>query len=399
MKILLVNKFYYPRGGDCICTIELEKLLIQQGHEVAVFSMQHPDNLPSEWSKYFPEEIDFSNPGKKNWIDFVFRPLGTNEVKRKFTQLIDDFDPDIVHLHNIHTQISPIVAKIAFERGIKVVWTLHDLKLLCPRYDCLRNGEQICERCFISKKYVLKYSCMKNSLPASLLAYIEAVKWNKLKLEKYTHTFICPSQFMYEKMIQGGFRKDKLKVLCNFIDAEKIKNCEVEHHRKDYYCYVGRISGEKGIETLLQAAGQLPYTLKVVGNGVLLDELRGKYVSDNIEFLGYRQWSSIKSIVSNARFIVIPSEWYENNPLSVLEAQCLGTPVLGANIGGIPELINDENGVLFNVADVTGLKEKIMMLFNDDSRGYNYEKIARDSKKQYSSENYYNQLMTIYQSI
>lgn len=396
MRILLANKYYYPRGGDCICTIELEKLLKQQGHEVAVFSMQHPDNIPTEWGKYFPEEVDFSKSGKKNIFNFISRPLGASDVKQKFTQLLDDFNPDIVHLHNIHTQISPIIAKIASKRGVKVVWTLHDYKLLCPRYDCLRNGKQVCELCFDDKKNVLKYSCLKNNISASLLAYLEAVKWNRAVLEKYTHTFICPSHFMREKMIRGGFQEEKLNVLCNFINKEKVRTTKFMP-RENYYCYLGRISEEKGLETLLQAAGKLPYPLKIIGDGPLLVELKEKYPLDNVEFLGYRHWDSIKSIVSSARFIVIPSEWYENNPLSILEAQCLGTPILGADIGGIPELIGKENGMLFRVADVIELQEKITFFFNDHTH-YNYEKIATESQSRYSSENYYDQLMKIYQS-
>lgn len=138
MKVLLVNKFYYYRGGDCICTINLEALLKENGHEVSVFAMQFSENLPTPWSKYFPSEIKFK-PGI-GMIEAFTRPFGTNEVKTKFNALLDDFCPDIVHVHNIHSQLSPIVIEIAHKRGIKVVWTLHDYKLLCPRYDCLRNN-------------------------------------------------------------------------------------------------------------------------------------------------------------------------------------------------------------------------------------------------------------------
>lgn len=149
------------------------------------------------------------------------RPLGTNEVKRKFCALLDEFKPDVVHLNNIHTQLSPIIAELAHEREIKVVWTLHDLKLLCPRYDCLRNGKIACEECFMDKRKVLEYKCMKNSIVASFLAYKEAVSWNRERLEKCTDIFICPSLFIANKMIQGGFNKTKMCTLCNFIDIEK----------------------------------------------------------------------------------------------------------------------------------------------------------------------------------
>lgn len=126
MKVLLANKFYYRRGGDCVCTLNLEQLLKDHNHDTAVFAMQHPENFPTPWSKYFPSEIRFS-PGP-NILETFRRPFGSKEVKRKFNALLDDFQPDVVHLNNIHTQLSPLIAELAHRRGIKVVWTLHDLE-------------------------------------------------------------------------------------------------------------------------------------------------------------------------------------------------------------------------------------------------------------------------------
>jgi len=390
MKILLVNKFYYRRGGDCIYTINLEQLLQQSGHETAVFAMQYPDNLTSEWSKYFPSEINFSIG--LGMIEAFLRPMDSREVRKKFSALLDDFRPDVVHLNNIHSQLSPVVVQIAHERGIKAVWTLHDYKLLCPRYDCLRKGEQICELCFRDKKQVLKNRCMKNSLFASLIAYLEAQKWSREKLEKYTDVFICPSQFMANKMIQGGFDRNKITPLCNFIDVAKTQRDNYD--KEDYCCFIGRLSNEKGIKTLIEAVKQLPYQLKVVGGGPLLEELRESNKNENTEFLGYKDWNEIRNIVGKARFAVIPSEWYENNPLSVIEAQCMGTPVLGAKIGGIPELIETgKTGMLFESRNNKDLKEKIGQMFAAD---FNYAQIAKESQNRFSAEKYYQEILKIY---
>jgi len=394
MKILLVNKFYYPRGGDCIYTIELEKLLKQKGHEVAVFSMQHPENLPSAYSQYFPSETIFSLSNTKGIVESFLRPFGTLEVKQKFTALLDTFHPDVVHLNNIHTQLSPLLAEMAHKRGVKVVWTLHDYKLLCPRYDCLQNGTQPCEQCFTDITQVLRNKCMKNSLLASVIAYAEARKWSKEKLNVYTDVFICPSRFMKDKMLQGGFEAAKLHTLCNFIDIEKT---ERDTYDKDqYYCFVGRLSHEKGVETLVRAASQLPYKLKIVGGGPLLDKLqalsKGK---STIEFVGQQPWSEVKEIVSKARFSVIPSEWYENNPLSVIEALCLGTPVLGARTGGIPELIEEgKTGLLFEPKNSDDLKLKIQEMF---LLKIDYKVVAENSQLRFSSEQYYDALLKLYQ--
>lgn len=391
MRILLANKFYYRRGGAEVYNINLEQLLKNNGHNVAVFAMHHSQNIASSYSNYFPKEVEYGSINVKQFYLLLTRPFGTCEVKRKFNALLDAFRPDIVHFNNIHSQISPIIVQIAHERGIKTVWTIHDYKLLCPRYDCLRNGMQICELCFTDKKQVLKNRCMKNSLLASLIAYKEAQKWTREKLEKYTDVFICPSQFMANKMIQGGFSRNKITVLCNFFDTEKTKRGNFD--KGNYYCYFGRLSHEKGVETLIDVATKLSFELKIIGNGPLSEELQRSIQEHNIEFLGYKNWNEIKNIVGKARFIVIPSEWYENNPLSVIEAQCLGTPVLGANIGGIPELIDETNGMLFESRNVGDLKNKIAQMFESE---FYYQQIAQDAQQRYSAESYYNEILKIY---
>ena len=392
MKILLVNKFYYRRGGDCIYMLNLEQLLKAHGHEVAVFAMDYPENLDTPWKKYFPKNMS-------KLMAFT-RPFGSHEVKSTFKKLLDDFKPDVVHLNNVHTQLSPVMAELAHQRGIKVVWTLHDYKLLCPRYDCLKNGNTICETCFNSdKKACLDNKCMKGSKLASFIGYKEAVTWNRKRLEACTDVFICPSQFMADKMVQGGFSKSKMQTLCNFIDVEKCKfsstdgtdytdDVELLPKREDYYCFIGRLSHEKGAKTLIEAANQLPYKLVIIGGGPLMDELKS-VAHTNIEFVGFKQWDDIKQLVGKARFSVIPSEWYENNPLSVIEAQCLGTPVLGANIGGIPELTD----YTFSSGNIADLKTKIEKMWNSE---LDYQQIASDAQHRYDAETYYDKLINIY---
>lgn len=389
MKILLANKFYYRRGGDCVCTINLEELLKSHGHEVAIFAMQHPDTLPTPWSWYFPSEVKFK-PGP-GMIEAFLRPFGTREVKNKFNALLDDFQPDVVHLNNIHSQLSPLIAELAHQRGIKVVWTLHDYKLLCPRYDCLRDGKKACEECFTNKHKVLEYKCMKGSAVASLLAYKEAMKWNRERIEKCTDIYLCPSRFMANKMTEGGFSPDKIHKLCNFIDVEKCR--KDSYSKEDYYCFIGRLSHEKGIKTLIESANSLPYKLVIIGGGPLEEEAKAQ-AGNKVEFVGFKQWEQIKEIVGKARFSVIPSECYENNPLSVIEAQCLGTPVLGARIGGIPELIEEGvSGMTFESRNVKDLKEKIESMF---ATSFDYRVISESSQRRYNAENYYNQIVEIY---
>ena len=390
MRILLSNKIYSRGGGASIYTLNLEELLRDKGHDVAFFAMEHPLALDSKWSKYFPSEVNLKSTASK--LRFIPRCLGDRETASKFKSMLEEFRPDVVHLNNIHSQLSPVIAEIAHKRGCRVVWTLHDYKLLCPRYDCLRNGKQSCEACFYDKRNVLRHKCMKNSLPSSVIAYCEALKWNRATLEACTDAFICPSLFMKTKMEQGGFDARKLHHLCNFID---VSQCERKRYdeRDDYYCYIGRLSHEKGVKTLTEVASHLPYKLVVVGNGPLSGELTR---ASNIEYAGLKDWEGVKRIVSHARFLVIPSEWYENNPLSVIEALSLGTPVLGARIGGIPELIDKgTDGLCFESGNEEALARQIQKMFTLD---FDYAAIAAKAQARFSSETYYTRIMEIYKA-
>ena len=365
LRILIANKFYYPRGGDCVVAMNLERMLKEQGHDVAVFAMQYPDNIDSGWNNYYPSQVDFAG-SLGNKVKAAKRLMGWGDIKPAFNRILDDFKPDIVHLHNIHSYLSPVLAQLAKKRGCRVVWTLHDYKLVCPSYACLLDGKP-CERCLgHSKMHVFKTRCMKSSLAASAMAWLEARKWNRRVLENITDAFICPSQFMARKMKKDGFNPEKLHVVCNHIDPEKLALVNsLSFSREDYYAYVGRLSPEKGVETLLDVASKLPYTLKLAGDGPLLDQLKLQYSENhNIEFCGRLDARQVAELLSKARFSVVPSEWYENNPLSVIESLCAGTPVVGARIGGIPELINDDNGIAFASGDRNELAGAIKAAFD-----------------------------------
>jgi len=431
MKILLANKFYYRRGGDCIVTMNLEELLMAKGHEVAIYSMDYPENVDSSWKKYWPS--------KMSKVDAFTRPFGAKQVREGFTLLLEEFKPDVVHLHNIHTHLSPVIAEIAHEKGIKVFWTLHDTKLVCPCYTCMRykkthpnppyeGGDchpeekrlksessapkmEWCEECFTDKKAVIKHKCMPGGVIGSTIGFFEQKMWNKDRIQACTDLFLPPSKFMMDTCVRGGYDADKFKVLCNFIDVDKVLDApihkgltgeEVKRLKGDYYVFLGRVTEVKGIRSLCEAASQLPYKLKVIGGGDILEELKAEYPC--VEFLGQMNWDEFRPILEGAKFMVLPSEWSENNPLTVIESQSLGTPVLGARIGGIPELITsnenedeDENyvpnGMTFTSGDVEDLKEKIQLMWDAE---FDYEAIAKDAVDRYSSEAYYEKLMKIY---
>ena len=400
MRVLIVNKFYYHRGGDCTAVFGLEQLLKDKGHEVAIFSMQKPENAPSSWDKYFPKEVNFSFSFSSifstisGFFSAILRIYYSPETARKFKRLLVDFQPDVVHLHNIHSYLSPIVAQIAHRKGIRVVWTLHDYKLICPTYSCLRNGQN-CEICFHKKFNVVRHKCMKDSYIASKLAYLEALWWNRKKLSRLTHTFISPSLFLKSKMIDAGFSPKQIVVLSNFM----LGKLPVSTEKDDYYCYTGRLSEEKGVGVLLEAASRLPYRLKIIGEGPLFANYKETFQRPNIEFCGYLPQEELYPIVRKARFLVIPSVCYENNPFSVIEALCMGTPVLGARTGGIPELIEEkENGLLFRSGDVTDLCAKIRDCYDFFTGAEIFQQIATKAQNKFGSETFYTKLMNIYES-
>lgn len=390
MKILVSSKFYYVRGGAEQYVLHLSDLLNKKGHEVAVFAMQYPKNIPTTWSKYFPQEIRFGVTSGA--IKAVRRLLGDKETRTRFSALLDDFRPDVVHLNNIHSYLSPVIGELAHRRGIRVVWTVHDYKLICPRYDCLRKGEKSCVACLTDRKNVLRYCCMKNSLLASFLAYQEARVWNRERIETFTDAYICPSRFIAERLVDGGFAEKKLHVIRNIVNTDNYRR-DSYTKKGDYYCYLGRLSYEKGVKTLIRVANTLPYKLVIIGAGPLENELR-KMAGSHIKFAGFRQWNDIRELVGEARFAVVPSECYENAPLSVIESLCLGTPVLGARIGGLPEMIREgENGMTFESRNTDNLRDKIRLMYETS---FDYACIAREMQTTCDASRYYNRLMEIY---
>ena len=395
MRVLLVNKFFYNRGGAEVVTMTLRVALLAQGHDVGVFAMNYRSNqnVPELWTA---PEVDFKSGGIAAKLRFGRRTLGGNGVKAAFRRALDIFKPDVVHLHNIHSYISPIVAKLAHKRGCRVVWTLHDYKLLCPAYSCLNRG-QVCERCFLHKGGVLRERCFKESTAASTMAWLEALRWSRKRLERWTDAFVCPSRFMREKMLEGGFNEDKLHVINNFLDPVKSEALECEpvaREREPFLFYAGRMSAEKGVDTLLKVIERSSHQLLLGGKGPMLPQYRERYTGcDNITFLGQLSPAAVSWHMSRASAVVVPSECYENNPLSLIEARCAGTPVLGTRIGGIPELIDDSCGLAVEPFSPDALAEGIDRIMTTD---YDHEAIAAKARSLFSAERHLERLLPLY---
>lgn len=369
MKILMVNKFFYIKGGSETYYFSLKKLLEENGHEVIDFSMKDEKNFESKYTDFFVEGIDYN---KKQSIFSKIKSgakiIYSLEAKKKLEKLIKETKPDIAHLHIFQHQLSLSILDVLKKYNIPIVYTAHDLKMICPNYKMLTKG-QVCEKCKGENYYnCLKYKCIKDSTMKSAIGMTEAYinKWRKA-YDKIDY-IITPSKFYKDKFIEFGVDENKVTHIPNFLTEEDIEYDKLEE--QDYYLYFGRLSEEKGIMTLIKAAQETNVKLKIVGTGPLKEEIE-KYVSENkltnIGILGFKSGKELYTIVANAKCVVLPSEWYENGPYSAIEALKLGRPIIGSDLGGIPELIEEgKNGFIFENKNVFSLKEKINLIEKTD---------------------------------
>lgn len=383
----------------------LTKLLESKGHRVVPFAMDHPKNFHSSYSKYFVSYIDYVESlrdfGLTTGLKAASRAVYSREAKKKMEGLISDFEPDIAHLQNIHNHLTPSILYSLKENNIPVVWTLHDYKLICPNTSFLRDGK-ICERCKKTRYYNAPIAkCKKGSFTASLLASAESYVHRMLRIQDLVDVFVAPSNFLMKKLIEYGFDEDRIISMPNFINLDG-DNGPVDVG--DYIIYSGRLSPEKGVDVLVEAArGIRGAHFIIAGEGPhreALERQAASVTSSRVDFVGHQPQEKMRELIRAARFVVLPSKCYENCPYSILEAFSFGKPVIGARIGGVPELINDgTNGLLFEPDNVPDLIEKIQCLLKDDSLvGGMGNKAKEKTKREYSPGAYYKNLMSVYKS-
>lgn len=404
MKILLINKFLYLKGGDATSALSTGELLRRKGHEVIFWGMDSPLNKEYSYRDYFISNVDYNaRNGIGKQIRMSFNLLYSFEAKQKIAKLLKDIGkPDIVHLHNFSHQISPSVLHIFKKYNIPVVMTMHDYKLVCASYAMLAK-EKICEACKDGRYYqcFLK-SCVKSSYAKSLLNTIEMYLHHKiLHIYDLIDIFISPSRFLKNKVREMGF-KGKVFYLPYFI------NFEAYHPRYDWkensIVYFGRLSREKGLFTLIEAMRRLPdITLKIIGEGPLKESI-GQRARDlglkNIIMLGYMSGEKLKEEICKSMFVVLPSEWYENYPFAIIEGFALGKPAVGSRTGGIPELVIDnETGITFKLGDPDDLSAKINELVGRPDKIMEMGKAARlFVEKELNQEKHYTSLIEIYKT-
>ena len=399
MKILLINKFLYPKGGDAISTLNTGKLLAAKGHKVTFWGMDHPKNPDYYYKELFVSCVDYNKPnGIFRQLKAVVNLLYSFEAKKKIEKLLNIEKPDIVHLNNFAHQISPSILDVFARDNIPTVMTMHDYKLVCPTYSMLLDGRP-CERCKNGKYYwcFLK-NCTKSSYSKSFINAMEMYLHHKiLHIYNKIDLFISPSMFLKGKVEQMGF-KGKIFYLPNFVRLEDFS--PGDGLEENSIVYVGRLSEEKGIVTLIEAVKGVDVEVKIVGDGPIKDRIE-KTRPNNVVFLGYMTQEHFKKEVINSMGLIIPSECYENNPLAVIEAFALGKPVIGAQIGGIPELVQDgKTGYTFEPGNSGDLRNKIKCLLDNQDKAIQMGKNARALvEKEYNAEIHYKHLIEIYNKV
>jgi glycosyltransferase involved in cell wall biosynthesis len=401
MKILLINKFFFPFGGTETAIFQAAEMLQQQGHEVIYFSMAHPKNRESRQSAHFVSRVDFEE--MRGWREFVRgakRILFGRESRAKLEELLRIEKPDIAHLHNIYHHLSPTIIGTLKKHGIPVVLTLHDYKVVCPAYKLFVQGA-VCEKCRGRHFFwcVLK-KCIQGSRMKSLLCAIEVA--SQRRYYKMIDAFVSPSRFMMAKMTEMGFQMKRCRFIPNAVTLEDGPPPGAGDPPQ-VLCF-GRLVEEKGIHLLIEAMKGLPAECLIVGDGPHKEELRklaSRTPDARVRFLEHLPFSRLTPIIRRAALVVIPSIWYENNPFSIIESFSLGVPVVAARIGGLPELVIDrETGMLFTAGSSAELHDKIMLLLKNPELGHELARKARlHLEKNLSPAQHYEKLRGLYREL
>jgi glycosyltransferase involved in cell wall biosynthesis len=406
MKILQVNNCHFKRGGADIVYFNTIEMLQKKGHQVFNFSINDKKNEISEFSKYFvPKKVNVLSSlwNKVQNISSYFKNI---EAAKNIEKLILEEKPDIAHIHLFYGGLTPSILKVLKTYKIPVIHSVHDYRIVCPAYTFLNSKGEICESCGSNSYFMaIKNRCSKGSFLQSVVLAMEMY---------YRNIFFDASKFIDGFIYVSGFAKIKhyqFKPILAKLPALVLFNNSVsavvnKGANKGYFLFFGRISHEKGVKTLIEVFKELnDFELYIVGTGPEFEFLND-YVVDNkiynISFLGYKSGSDLMNLISEAYFVIVPSEWYENNPMTIIESYSLGTPVIGSNIGGIPEiLIDGKTGFLFESGNKQELKDRICK--SKDLKGGEYVNFCNNAsefaKSNFDDEKYYQRLIKFYHEI
>ena len=367
VKILMVNKFLYPRGGAETYMLRLGEALARRGHQVEYFGMYDEKNTVGNSGGLSTAPMDFHARSAARFL-YPLRILYSFEARRKLGAVLDRLRPDVVHLNNINFQLTPSVIDAVKGRDIPLVQTVHDYQMICPNHMLYNlEEERVCQRCVRGSRWsCARYRCIHGSRVKSILGAAEGdLSWGRHSYEKVDR-YICPSSFLARQLLRASpIYQGRLEVLHNFIELpDPAEILPLGDPEREYVVFAGRLSREKGLDLLAQAARLLPrVTFRVAGSGEMEAALRG---IPNVELLGFLSGEPLRRLIAGAQAALVPSVWYENCPLSILEAHALGVPVVTADRGGMAELVEDGvTGALFHELSGRSLAEAVEGLLSD----------------------------------
>ncbi len=334
-RLLAINNYFYRRGGAEAVFFDHMSMFGEIGWDIVPFAMHHELNESSPWSDYFVSEIEYGRrTGLLRKAVQAASVIYSLEAQRNLGRLIDRARPSVAHAHNVYHHLSPAIFSTLKAAGIPVVMTVHDLKLACPSYKMLRDG-RVCEDCRGGRVYnVLRHRCVKGSAPLSAVVLAETVLHRLLGLYRdKVDRLVVPSRFYLEKLAEWGWPREKMVHIPNFVDVTALSG---DWQEGDYLAFAGRLAPEKGLGTLIRAAALSNQRLVIAGTGPEEQTLRSlaAELKADVTFAGYLSGEKLHRLIGESRALVLPSEWYENAPISVLETYALQRPVIGAAIGG-----------------------------------------------------------------
>lgn len=403
MKVLLVNKFHYRKGGSETYYFTLADALKQAGHEVVFFAMEDAQkNLPCEQERYFVSNASVTG-GMKSKLNMILHLTYSKEAYRKMSQLLEAEKPDLVILNLVHKQItlSVIDAVKAYDPKLPIFWTMHDLIAVCPSYSMRDGSGNICEKCLDGNYlHCVKNKCIKGSTLMSVLSAYEAAYIRRRKWYDQVDLFICPSEFYFRKLTEGKFTEKPIITIRNPLPLDTV--FEAKKENEGYILFFGRLSPEKGVKTLIEAAKRSGCHLVILGTGPQEKELKALAAdAANIEFKGFQTGEALKNYVRNSRCVVLPSEWYENGPYSAMEAMAMGKPLIVSANGGLPELVEDGvNGYIYGktAEELTASIEKIRTL-DEDAYVRMMQASLDKAKEMFAAESYVQEIERQYQHV
>lgn len=400
MKILHVNKFIYRRGGAEGYMLDVAAIQDRAGHKVAFFGMDHEENLPADYSAYFPSYVEFGadRASISQRIKLTGRMLYSTSARAGMAAVLDDFKPDVVHLNNIYHQLSPSILAPINDRGITSVMTLHDYKLACPTYQFLAHGE-ICQSCLGGKfSNAVRKRCNRGSLAASIASATELAIHTKFSLYGSIDLFLCPSLFLRDQMEAAGVFPDRMRHNPNFVDISETFAAKTPGRG---ILYFGRLSEEKGVDVLIDAVAELGEPLRIAGAGPAATSLedQARRLGADVEFLGRLPKEALHDVVRASRVSVLPARWHENQPLSVLESYACGVPVVASALGGLPEIVLDgETGALVPHNDPHALASALSRYVDDEEIARKHGLAGRALvETQYSPDTHVKRLLDLYE--